>query len=441
MKKRIVTMVLAATMGMGLMAGCTDATADVPATSGSTDAGTTDAGSTDAGSTDAGTTDAGTTDAGTTDADADTQASAGGKLTGTLNLGMIGPLTGGAAIYGNAVKNGEQIAVDEINAISPDFQIQYNPQDDEHDAEKSVNAYNNLKDWNVQVIAGTVTTTPCVAVSAEANADRVFMLTPSASSPDVINGKDNMFQVCFTDPNQGLASAQYIVDNSMATKVAIIYNNSDAYSTGIYQTFNSKAGELGLEIVSTTTFTDDTANDFSVQLGEAQSAGADLIFLPIYYQPASLILQQANNMGYDPKFFGVDGMDGILTMEGFDTTLAEGVILLTPFSADATDDLTKNFVSKYNAGYGETPNQFAADGYDCPYAIYKALEYYADKNGDLDVTGKSAEEICTILISVFTDPNFSYDGVTGSNMVWTANGEVNKAPKAVVIKDGVYVGL
>ena len=335
MKKKLVTLLTTAVLGMSLMAGCTDATADVPTTTGGTEgsAGTTDAGSTDAGNTDAGTTDAGSTDAGSTEA----KPSTGGKLTGTLNLGMIGPLTGGAAIYGNAVKNGEQIAVDEINAISPDFQIAYNPQDDEHDAEKSVNAYNNLKDWNVQVIAGTVTTTPCVAVSAEANADRVFMLTPSASSPDVVNGKDNMFQVCFTDPNQGLASAQYIVDNSMATKVAIIYNNSDAYSTGIYQTFNSKASELGLEVVSTTTFTDDTANDFSVQLGEAQSAGADLIFLPIYYQPASLILQQADNMGYDPKFFGVDGMDGILTMEGFDTTLAEGVILLTPFSADASD--------------------------------------------------------------------------------------------------------
>ena len=424
MKKKIVTMVLAAVMSVSMLAGCTDATADTSS------AGTE-------GST-AQTTDAGTADAGSQTADAP---SVGGKLTGTLNLGMIGPLTGGAAIYGTAVKNGEQIAVDEINALGTGFTIEYNPQDDEHDAEKSVNAYNNLKDWNVQVIAGTVTTTPCVAVSAEANSDRVFMLTPSASSPDVINGKDNVFQVCFTDPNQGLASAQYIVDNNMATKVAVIYNNSDAYSTGIYQTFSSKAAEIGLEIVSTTTFTDDTANDFSVQLTDAKDAGAELVFLPIYYQPASLILQQAANMGYAPKFFGVDGMDGILTMDGFDTSLAEGVILLTPFSADAQDELTKNFVTKYSADYGETPNQFAADGYDCPYAIYKALEYYADKNGDLDVTGKSAEEICDILIKTFTDPAFSYDGVTGSDMVWTASGEVNKAPKAVVIKDGVYVGL
>nr|MCR5441107.1 ABC transporter substrate-binding protein [Lachnospiraceae bacterium] len=307
-------------------------------------------------------------------------------------------------------------------------------------AEKSVNAYHQLQDWGVQAIAGTVTTTPCIAVSAEANSDRVFMLTPSASAVAVTEGKDNVFQLCFADPNQGSASAQYIFDNKLATKVAIIYNNADAYSTGIYQTFKAKAAELGLEVVSETTFTDDTT-DFSVQVGDAQSNGADLVFLPIYYTPASLILQQAASAGYEPKFFGVDGMDGILTIEGFDTSLAEGVMLLTPFSADATDDLTKNFVAKYNENYGEVPSQFAADGYDCAYAIKAALEFYAAKNGGLDVTDMSSADLCEILISVFTDPDFSADGVTGLGMVWDANGQVNKQPKAVVIKDGVYVGM
>ncbi|MBP5472327.1 MAG: ABC transporter substrate-binding protein [Lachnospiraceae bacterium] len=363
-----------------------------------------------------------------------------GALTGTLKLGVIGPLTGGAAIYGNAVANGAKIAVDEINAEATGFTIELQAQDDEHDAEKSVNAYHQLQDWGVQAIAGTVTTTPCIAVSAEANSDRVFMLTPSASAVAVTEGKDNVFQLCFADPNQGSASAQYIFDNKLATKVAIIYNNADAYSTGIYQTFKAKATELGLEVVSETTFTDDTT-DFSVQVGDAQSNGADLVFLPIYYTPASLILQQAASAGYEPKFFGVDGMDGILTIEGFDTSLAEGVMLLTPFSADATDDLTKNFVAKYNENYGEVPSQFAADGYDCAYAIKAALEFYAAKNGGLDVTDMSSADLCEILISVFTDPDFSADGVTGLGMVWDANGQVNKQPKAVVIKDGVYVGM
>lgn len=375
---------------------------------------------------------------------ADTGAAAeggSGALTGTLKVGMIGPLTGAAALYGSAVNNGTKIAIDEINEISGDFQMEYQPEDDEHDAEKSVNAYNKLKDWDVQAIVGCVTTTPCVAVAAEANTDRVFMLTPSASATSVTEQGDDVFQLCFSDPNQGSASAQYIKENNLGSKIAIIYNNSDVYSTGIYQTFSGKASEIGLEVVSTTTFTDDTANDFSVQLTDAKDNGADLIFLPIYYTPASLILQQADKMGYKVTMFGVDGMDGILGLEGFDTSLAEGVMLLTPFSADATDAKTVNFVTKYQDSYNEVPIQFAADGYDCPYAIYEALKFYADKNGGLDVTGKSNEEICDILVSVFSDSSFSVDGITGEGMTWTANGEVNKAPKAVVIKDGVYVGL
>ena len=430
MKKKLLALMMSAVMVCSFTA-CAQGQGAAPAA----DAGSTDAGSAETGSEDAGSSDAGSTDAG--------KAAEGGSgaLTGTLKVGMIGPLTGAAALYGNAVTNGTKIAVDEINEISSDFKMEYQPEDDEHDAEKSVNAYNKLKDWNVQAIVGCVTTTPCVAVAAEANNDRVFMLTPSASATSVTEQGDDIFQLCFSDPNQGSASAQYIKDNNLGSKIAIIYNNSDVYSTGIYQTFSNKAAEVGLEIVSTTTFTDDTANDFSVQLTDAKDNGADLIFLPIYYTPASLILQQADKMGYKVPMFGVDGMDGILGLEGFDTKLAEGVMLLTPFSADATDDKTVNFVKKYQDSFKEVPIQFAADGYDCPYAIYEALKFYADKNGGLDVTDKSNEDICEILVSVFSDPSFSVDGITGEGMTWTADGEVNKAPKAVVIKDGVYVGL
>ena len=351
-----------------------------------------------------------------------------------IKLGGIGPLTGGAAIYGNAAKTGAEIAVEEINALGG-IQFELNFQDDEHDPEKSVNAYNNLKDWGMQMLVGTVTTGPCVAVGSEANTDRIFALTPSASSTDVIDGKDNMFQMCFTDPNQGTASAQYIKEQNLGTKIAVIYNNGDTYSTGIYNKFEAEAKELGLEVVSVTTFPDDTTTDFNVQLNDAKNAGADLVFLPIYYTPASLILAQAKAMDYAPKFFGVDGMDGILTMEGFDTALAEDVMLLTPFTADAEDEKTQNFVKKYGekAG-GETPNQFAADAYDCVYAIYEAVQ----KNG---VTADmSAADICEKMIETFSG-DFTFNGLTGEGMTWEASGEVSKAPKGMVIKNGVYVGM
>ena len=347
----------------------------------------------------------------------------------TVKIGLIGPMTGAAALYGTSVAQGAQLAVDEVNALGG-VQIELNVQDDEHDAEKSVNAYNNLWDWGCQMIIGSVTTTPCVAVGAQAYEERMFMLTPSASSPDVIANKDNVYQLCFTDPAQGSASAQYIAEHALATKVAVIYNNADAYSTGIYQTFEAKAAELGIEIVSVTTFTDDTT-DFSVQVTSAKEAGAELVFLPIYYTPASMILQQANSMEYAPIFFGVDGMDGILNIEGFDTSLAEGVMLLTPFSADATDDLTVNFVTKYQAAYNATPDQFAADGYDCVYALYAAI------NAAGITAETSTEECCELLIAAMQELEIT--GVTGT-MTWQATGEVTKTPTAVKIENGVYVG-
>ena len=347
-----------------------------------------------------------------------------------LKIGFIGPLTGAAAVYGTSCLQGAQVAVDEINAQGG-MQIELIAQDDEHDPEKSVNAYNTLWDEGAQMIVGCVTTGPCKAVSAEAYNDRMFMLTPSASSTEVTEGKDNMYQVCFTDPNQGSASAQYIVDNALATKVAVIYNNADAYSTGIYQTFVANAAELGLEVVSVTTFTDDTT-DFSVQLTDAKDNGADLVFLPIYYTPASMILSQANAMEYAPTFFGVDGMDGILTMEGFDTSLAEGLMLLTPFAADAEDERTQTFVAAYQAAYTDVPTQFSADGYDAVYALYEA-SLQGGITGDT-----STEDACEILVSVV--PEITVSGLTGE-MDWEANGEVTKTPKAVVIQNGVYVGM
>ena len=355
-----------------------------------------------------------------------------GSTEGTIQIGGIGPLTGSAAVYGLATKQGAEIAIEEINALGG-LQFSLNSQDDEGDIEKAVNAYGKLKDDGAKIIYGCTTTNPCVAVAAETYNDRYFQLTPSASSTDVTAGKDNVFQVCFTDPNQGVTAANYIKDNNLGTKVAVIYNNGDAYSTGIYNSFQATAKEIGLEVVTVQTFPDDTNTDFNVQLSAAKDAGADLVFMPIYYTPASLILSQAKSMGYEPTFFGCDGMDGILDLEGFDKSLAEGLMLMTPFNAWGEDERTKTFVSEYEAAYGGIPNQFAADGYDCMYAIYVACTA-AGVTADM-----SAEEICEALIAQFTSSDFSVDGLTGTGMTWSANGEVSKAPVVVKVEGGVYV--
>ena len=345
-----------------------------------------------------------------------------------FKVGGIGPVTGGAAVYGQAVKNATELAVNEINALGG-VQFEFQFEDDEHDAEKSVNAYNSLKDWGMQMLLGTVTSAPCIAVAAETANDNMFQLTPSGSAVECVQNP-NAFRVCFSDPNQGTASAQYIGENKIATKIGVIYDSSDVYSSGIYEKFAAEAANQGLEIVSAEAFTADSKTDFTVQLQKAKDAGAELVFLPIYYTEASLILTQANGMGFAPMFFGCDGLDGLLNVEGFDTSLAEGVMLLTPFAADADDELTQKFVAAYKEAYGDTPNQFAADAYDGMYAIKAAIE----KSG---VTpDMSASDICDALKKGMTE--ITYDGLTGKSITWSEDGEPTKDPTVVVVQNGEY---
>ena len=395
MKKKLLALALALTMALGL-AAC----------GGGNDTSTTDDGGSD-----------------TTES------------TGTaFKIGVIGPLTGGAAIYGTCVANSAQIAVDEINALGGDIQFELLPAaDDVNDAETSVNAYNSLMDKGMQILVGTVTTQPALSVVPLTYDDRVFTLTPSASGDDVIENNDNVFQICFTDSNQGSRSAQYINEHFPDAKIGIIYKNDEQYSIGIRNNFVAEAEARGMDIVYEGTFAEANQTDFNVQLTAAQANGADLLFLPIYYTPASAILTQANAMGYAPTFFGVDGMDGILTAEKFDASLAEGVYLLTPFSADAEDEMTQNFVAEYQDRFGEIPNQFGADAYDAIYTLYQAIQA-AGVTADM-----SNEEICDALIEVM--PTLAVTGLTsaGSEMTWDASGAVSKDPTAVIIENGTYV--
>ena len=422
MKKKMLSLVLAGAMTAALLTGCG---------SDGTDGSTTGTETNATENTDAADN---TNSADSVDAADSTDGAAANAEGGTLKIGGIGPLTGGAAVYGIAARNGSQIAVDEINAAGGinGMTVELNFQDDELDAEKSINAYNALKDWGIQVLDGCVTSGCSIAVSELTSQDQVFQLTPSGSAVECVQ-YDNSFRICFSDPNQGIASAQYIGEHGLATSVAVIYDSSDIYSSGIYEKFAQEAASQPFEIVAAGAFTADNKTDFSVQLQQAKDAGAELVFLPIYYTEASLILTQASDMGLDVAFFGCDGLDGILDVENFDVSLAEGVMLLTPFAADATDSLTVSFVTEYNNRFGETPNQFAADGYDTIYTIKAAAEK-AGITADM-----SNEEICAALSQAMTE--ITVDGLTGEGITWDASGEPSKAPKAVVIKGGVYTAM
>ena len=362
-----------------------------------------------------------------------TEAASGNETAGgVIKIGTSGPLTNDYAVYGVAVANGLELAFEEINAMGG-LQFEVRAEDDEADSEIAVNAYNTLMDWGMQIMAGPTTSGSAAAAAAECAADGVFMLTPSASDAAVITAGDNVFQICFTDPNQGIGSADFIASHNLATKVGIIYDSSNPYSVGIYTKFKEQAATVGLEIVAEEAFTADNKADLSTQVTKCQEAGCDLVFLPIYAAEAALVLTCANNIDYAPAFFGCDGLDGVLSQENFDPALAEGVMLLTPFDASSSDEKTQAFVKAYTEKYGIAPNQFAADAYDVGYAIYQAC---VNANVTADMT---AEEICELMIAQFT--TMSFDGLTGAGMTWGADGAVSKLPMAVKIENGVYVGV
>ena len=354
----------------------------------------------------------------------------------TFKIGVIGPMTGDYAQYGLGVYHAAQVAAEEINANGGfnGYNVEIlDAGDDQGDPEKAVNAYNDLLDKGMQMLCGTVTSGACIAVGAEA-AESTFLFTPSGTALDCITAGSNEFRMCFTDPAQGTKSAEFIGEHKLATKVAVLYDSMADYNSGVHDAFVAAAEENGLEVVADEAYTTDNNTDYSVQLKKIKDSGAELLFLPNYYSDNALILQQAHDAGMDDiKKFGVDGMDGILGVENFDTSLAEGVMLLTPFSATSEDEKTKAFVEAYEAANkDEVPNQFAADAYDVLFAMQLAAN-------DAAITPDMSNEDISAAMSA-SMLNIELDGLTGKAK-WSEDGECDKEPKAFEIKDGAYVEM
>lgn len=352
----------------------------------------------------------------------------------TIKIGGSGPTTGEYAQYGLAVQYGAEVAVNEINEAAGEdgLKLDFKFLDDKGDGEEASKAFAQLVDWGMQVSMLCTTTGSSLAVADSYNDAGIFAMTPSGSAEDIIANKDYVYRMCFADPEQGTAAADYISNHKLAEKIAVFYQSDSDYSVGVYEAFVKEAEAKGLEIVSTYSFTADNATDFSTGVSDAKNNKAELVFLPLYYENDTKIVMACKNVDYNPIFFGVDGFDGALEQEGVDASIFEGFYYLTPFAYTATDDATVSFVEKYKELAGNNPNQFAADAYDVVYAIYNAL-VEAGANGEM-----SAQEIGELLCAKFQS-GYTYSGLTGSNMEWDSNGAVVKAPLAFQVVDGKLV--
>ena len=345
-------------------------------------------------------------------------------------IGLSGPLSGGASVYGIAVANSAQMAVDEINAAGGLNGVEFKliALDDVHDATKVEANYASMYEDGMQVSLGCVTSNPCLEFCALSEEDNVFFLTPSASNDDVVAG-DNAYQMCFADANQGEAAANYV--NSLGLdKVGIFYKSDDSYSKGIYDTFKA-ALDKNIETVEASFMGD--ATDFTQQVATLKDC--KFIFMPIYYDPASLFMMKAKgHVADDAVYYGCDGFDGIESADGFNIAeIPQEVSMLSHFNSKAESGKAKEFIDKYTQKFGaDTLNQFGASAYDCVYAIYGAMKAAIDDGKEIPVN-ISASDLCDILTEQF-DGGYTYtNGVTGDEITWD-DGFVNKAAVCYVIK-------
>ena len=350
---------------------------------------------------------------------------AGGSDGDTIRLGGVGPLTGGYANYGLSVQHGAELAAKEINADGgvngKMLEVQF--QDSQGDPESAVAAYGKLMDWGMNVSLGAVLSGETASVVAAAKADDMFIMETTGSADKCIDGNDKAFRICFYDSYQGTAAADYLKDKALATEVGVFYQSDNDYSAGLYNAFAAQCQKVGVTIKETQTFTTATNTDFSTQVNALVASGVKVVFIPIYAEEASTFLTQAKGkFGSDVYFFGADGLDGILGKVSQDVSIADNVLMMTPFAADSAESKVQAFVKAYQDAYNATPDQFAADGYDAVYAVKAAIEAAKGSTSGTD------------LAAVMT--SLTVEGVTGT-MTWSADGNTNKAASAILYKNGV----
>ena len=354
------------------------------------------------------------------------------KKSDEIVIGLSGPLTGGAAVYGIAVKNAAQMAVDEINAeadANGGLKLKLIALDDQHDATKVETNYASMMDQGMQVSLGCVTTNPCLEFAAFSKEDNVFFLTPSASANDVVKN-DNAYQMCFADGNQGSVAANYVNTLSF-DKIGIFYKSDDNYSKGIYDQFKATLKDSITTVDAA--FTGE-ASDFTQQIENLKDC--KFIFMPIYYTPASNFMMQAKGkIADDAIYYGCDGFDGLASAEGFDiTTIPQSITMLSHFDSNAKEGKAKEFADKYVAKFGkDTLNQFGASAYDCIYAIYAAMNE-AIEDGKTINASTSASDLCNILKEQFNDGFTFENGATGASISWGTDGFVKKDAAPVSLK-------
>ncbi len=344
----------------------------------------------------------------------------------TIRIGVIAPITGSIPIVGQSTVNAAQLAVQEVNDAGglevggQKLKVELFIEDNQDRKETAVSAAQKLINQSgVVALIGPQASRNAIPVAAVAEGAHVPMISPWSTNPETTAGKRYVFRAAFTDPFQGRVMARFAVEELKAEKAAVLYDVASEYNRGIAEIFRQVFKEAGGQVVAFESYTTGEA-DFRAQLTAIRDSGAQVLFLPNYYNEVPTQVRQARELGIQAAIIGSDSWGQI---EAADLAQMEGMYFSTHYAPDIASPTAQKFIAAYQAAYGQVPDDVAALTYDAFGLLFQAIR----SQGKTD-----SESIRNGLASISR-----YEGVTGT-MEFKGSGDPIKSAVILQIKGGTF---
>ncbi|MGB9722020.1 MAG: ABC transporter substrate-binding protein [bacterium] len=316
-----------------------------------------------------------------------------GPQENVIKIGLVAPLTGDVKTFGESTKNGYLLAIEEVNAQGGinGKQIKTFIQDDKNDPTEAQNAGSKLINQDgVKLIIGSVSSKCSIPLAQVCQDASIVMITPTSTNPKVTirddgSRKDFIFRACFIDPFQGRVAAKFALENLKAKTTAILYDVGNDYVKGLAEFYRDNFTQGGGQVLVYESYQKDDT-DFSALLTKVKQANPDILYIPDYYNKVGLIAKQARQLGVKSILMGGDGWDSPEMLKIAGDAIAGGYFT-NHYSPDDPRPEVQEWVKKYLAKYGSSPDALATLGYDATCLLLEAIK---NANSDNPIKVKEA---------------------------------------------------
>lgn len=306
------------------------------------------------------------------------------KTEDTIKIGEYASLSGTEATFGISMDNGIKLAFDETNnaggVLGKKLELivednQSKPLETQTVVQKLIN-----RDKVIAVL-GEVASSRSKAAAPICQQNKIPMVTPASTNPEVTAIGDYIFRVCFIDPFQATVMSKFAIQTMKVGRVALLIDQRNAYSTGLAENFKKIFTEMGGEIIEEQKYSNGD-KDFKAQLTTIKYKNPEAIFIPGYYTDVGLIAIQAREIGLNVPLFGGDGWESEKLTEGKAKDALEGSFFSTHISTEDPNPAIQNFIKKYREKYKMEPDCYSFLGYDASMLLFDAIKRAGSTDGE-----------------------------------------------------------